>query len=310
MRRPSLLLAALLVCTAPALALDLYVAQDGDDTLSGTAPSRAATGPDGPFATLTRARDWVRELRKAAPLAEPVTIHVRAGLYPLKDTFKLEAADSGTAEAPMVYRGYQTERPILTGGLPVNDFTPHQGKILKADLTASGLKGVALRQLLFHGARQPLARYPNFDPAESVRRRLGLRRWRDVADVRGERGRGSHTLLVKPQDWRTWARPEDVEVFIFPRYNWWNDILRVKRGRCGESARSPPPRTPAMRCARTIATTSKTRSRSSMRPASGTSIELARTALFLAAGAASRAGPCYAPTAHAISWSFEGADPT
>jgi hypothetical protein len=41
-------------------------------------------------------------------------------------------------------------------------------------------------------------------------------------------GEDRQTLLVKPQDWRTWARPEEVEVFIFPRYNWWNDILQVK----------------------------------------------------------------------------------
>ena len=41
-------------------------------------------------------------------------------------------------------------------------------------------------------------------------------------------GEDKRTLLVKPKDWRQWARPDEVEVFIFPRYNWWNDILRVK----------------------------------------------------------------------------------
>jgi hypothetical protein len=41
-------------------------------------------------------------------------------------------------------------------------------------------------------------------------------------------GEDRHTLKVKNSDWRKWARPEEVEVFIFPRYNWWNDILRVK----------------------------------------------------------------------------------
>src|SRR5207244_3976656 len=41
-------------------------------------------------------------------------------------------------------------------------------------------------------------------------------------------GEDRHTLQVKPRDWRNWARPEEVEIFVFPRYNWWNDILRVK----------------------------------------------------------------------------------
>jgi len=34
-------------------------------------------------------------------------------------------------------------------------------------------------------------------------------------------------LIYKPEDARPWSHPQDAEVFIFARYNWWNDILPV-----------------------------------------------------------------------------------
>ena len=32
---------------------------------------------------------------------------------------------------------------------------------------------------------------------------------------------------MKPNDFRTWARPTDGEVFVYPRYNWWNSIVPI-----------------------------------------------------------------------------------
>ena len=41
-------------------------------------------------------------------------------------------------------------------------------------------------------------------------------------------GEDQHTLRYKPADARTWSKPELVEVFVFPRYNWWNNIVPIK----------------------------------------------------------------------------------
>ena len=46
---------------------DFYVASDGDDGWSGTRPEPDATHADGPFATLTRARDAVRRRDSLSP---------------------------------------------------------------------------------------------------------------------------------------------------------------------------------------------------------------------------------------------------
>ena len=46
---------------------DFYVATDGKDVWSGTLPEPNHDGTDGPFATLARARDAVRQLRASQP---------------------------------------------------------------------------------------------------------------------------------------------------------------------------------------------------------------------------------------------------
>ena len=148
-------------------AADFCVATDGNDAWSGklTSPNRSRS--DGPFATIERARDAVRKQKKTAA-TETFTVYVRGGVYPLARTLRFSAEDSGTPAAPVVYRAFKNEKPVLLGGRQITGFVPDKGEILKADLASQGLKGVFFRQLLFDGKRQPLARWPNFDPRTSL----------------------------------------------------------------------------------------------------------------------------------------------
>jgi len=208
----------------PQPGLILYVAPAGNDAWSGKleAPNEAKT--DGPFATLTGARDAIRAMKKATPLPQGgVAVHVREGAYEFSATFKLTAEDAGTEAAPLVYRAQPGEKVILTGGKSITGFVPYQGDILKADVGAQGLKGVRFRQLLFNGKRQILARYPNFDASNP--------HGGGFAYVDGEPtpmykklpdGENVRVIQCKPRDVRKWAHPETGEVIIFPRYNWNN----------------------------------------------------------------------------------------
>ncbi|MGD0093496.1 MAG: LamG-like jellyroll fold domain-containing protein [Planctomycetota bacterium] len=82
----------------PAPAVTLYVAPGGKDTNAGT--------KDSPFASLERARDEIRAVKQRGALpAGGVTVLIGAGEYKVADTFKLSAQDSGTPDAPVVYRG-------------------------------------------------------------------------------------------------------------------------------------------------------------------------------------------------------------
>src|SRR5580700_2534509 len=68
----------------------VFVATNGNDANPGTATQ--------PFATLDRARDYVRATKAGA--TEPIEVCLRGGTYQLQHTFTLGPDDSGTAAAP------------------------------------------------------------------------------------------------------------------------------------------------------------------------------------------------------------------
>lgn len=95
---------------------DFHVSPQGDDTWSGTRAAASDDRTDGPFASLTRARDAVRELPDRLERKRPIVVMVRGGRYELADPLVLTPADSGTAEAPVRWIAYPTELPVLSGG--------------------------------------------------------------------------------------------------------------------------------------------------------------------------------------------------
>ena len=135
-------------------AAEIFVAADGDDANPGTLAK--------PVATLRRAQEVAR---KSAG-REAVTVSVREGIYYLPETLVFTAEDSGTKDAPVVYQAYQKERAVLSGGVRLAGlrWEAYRDGIMQATVPA----GLVTDQLFVHGERQPLARYPNFDPNERV----------------------------------------------------------------------------------------------------------------------------------------------
>ena len=210
-----------------ATAADYYVSPKGNDTWSGTLAEPNAGATDGPFATLERARDEVRRLKAAEPLARPVTVYIRDGIYELPRTLKLGPEDSGTAEAPVIYRAYKEEKPTIIGGKTVTDWQRYKGEIMMADVGAQGFKGIYFRQLFFDGKRQILARYPNYAPEDPVAGRWAYVDGKPIPMYKKFEGESRRTFQYKPEDARDWAHPEEVEAFVFPQYNWWNNIIPI-----------------------------------------------------------------------------------
>ncbi|MBT4820568.1 MAG: hypothetical protein HON70_32970, partial [Lentisphaerae bacterium] len=160
--RSGLCIACLALCAVtfagPAGAVDYHVSPQGDDTWSGALANANAAATDGPFATLARARDEIRKLKAEGTLTEPVNVLIGEGNYELPHTLTLGAEDSGTADAPIVYRAYRKEKPTVVGGKTVTGWQPHKGEIVMADVEAQGFKDITFRQLFFDGKRQILAR--------------------------------------------------------------------------------------------------------------------------------------------------------
>jgi len=190
-----------LILASGTYAADLFVAPNGNDDNPGTFTQ--------PLKTLEAARK----------LPGAKTIFVRGGLYELERTLKLDAKDSG-----VTWRAYKNEKPVIIGGRQITGFVPHKGDILKAP----AIKGVYFRQLFFDGKRMHLARYPNFDERNPYGGGWAYADGKPVPMYKDIPGESKRTLQFKPTDARQWSRPDEGEVFVFPRYNWWNNIVRIK----------------------------------------------------------------------------------
>ena len=81
------------LCQGAETEADFYVSTTGSDDWSGTLDEPNATASDGPFATLARARDAVRDLNQQNP--KDMVVLVREGTYPLKETVVFGMEDSG-----------------------------------------------------------------------------------------------------------------------------------------------------------------------------------------------------------------------
>jgi hypothetical protein len=155
----------------------LYVSPQGKDTWSGKLPAPNASRTDGPFASLARARDVIREevgrhpfvARKQGGRKEPVTVQVRGGTYYLSEPVTFTPEDSGTREGPVSYAAYPGETPVLCGGRRITGWRPYRGKIQCAFLPAVKAGKWYFRSLFVDGKRQTRARYPNVDPVDPLR---------------------------------------------------------------------------------------------------------------------------------------------
>lgn len=212
----------------PLLAAEIHVSPSGSDEQSGSLQA--------PVLTLEKARELARSARKANP-NEPVTIWLHPGLYMIRQKIDFTANDSGTPAAPFTIAAWPDpenpqSRPHLVGGTVLSDWkhSDFSGRsdVWEADLGKAGITET-FRQLFLDGVRQTWARYPNVDPglpysggwAYVAGKRLPM-----YNDIEGE---PTDTVVLREKDARKWTHPTDGEVCIFPRYNWWNRIEKIKQ---------------------------------------------------------------------------------
>lgn len=180
------------LCVVAAMGADLpagramafHVAPQGSDTANGT--------PEHPFLTLERARDAIRALKAKGPLPPSgVEILIHPGTYRVTQSFRLTQEDSGTPNAPIVYRATGPSTPVFTGGVQLRDFKvvddpavlarlpeSARGKVWETDLarvgvtnlvpfelggfsSGRGFKTHAAMELFVNGEPMTLARWPN-----------------------------------------------------------------------------------------------------------------------------------------------------
>jgi hypothetical protein len=235
---------ALIAVATFAGAADFYVAIGGNDAWTGKLAEPGADGTDGPFATLERARDAIRTLKKAGPLpGNGVTVEVGGGTYERPQTFQLAAEDSGAKEAPVVYRARKGEEVRLVGGKVVTGFQAvtdpkvlkrldpaARGKVLQADLKRVGItdfgevaaSGKRL-ELFYNHQPMTVARWPN----------EGFARIVDVAEydghqIHGRKGSRIGKFIYEGDRPERWVAEKDLWLHGYWFWDWSEQRQRVE----------------------------------------------------------------------------------
>ena len=97
---------------------DFFVAVNGSDRWSGQLDQPNRTSTDGPFATLARARDAVRALKRQGD-KQDILVLIRGGVYSLKETVVFALEDSAPPGGTITYAAYGDETPVFTSAVPI-----------------------------------------------------------------------------------------------------------------------------------------------------------------------------------------------
>ena len=134
-------------------ARDFFVAPNGSDQNPGT--------KNQPLASLTGARDLIRELRSLGKLNEEVRVIVSNGVYFMTEPLLLTDQDSGTEASPVIYRAEEGANPVFIGGIPIKNWEKLNDKVWKAKVPEVSRFGFYFEQLYVDGQRATRAKSPN-----------------------------------------------------------------------------------------------------------------------------------------------------
>jgi len=240
-----LILSATLIFVRPGPAAEIYVATVGNDSHPGT---RAK-----PFATLERARDQARQLKQdGRDSKRGITIWLRGGDYLRTNALELTAADSGTPQAPILWRACKGETVRLLGGRNLSGFESvtdpavlarlpeaAHGHVVQVNLKALGITDPGQMRSrgfgrpltpahceLFYGGRpMTLARWPNEGEWERI---TGCPEAGAMKDEHGgSTGKLEEGFTYSGDRPRAWRDLSDLWVHGYWSWDWANTYERV-----------------------------------------------------------------------------------
>jgi len=139
-----------------------YVATSGDDNAQGTR--------ERPLASITGARDRIRELRRRSVLTDTVFVKIFPGIYYLTDAITFSGEDAGTAQSPTVYSSATEECPVFYGGMETGRFEAVNGNLWRVFIPEVAKYGLYFEQLYINGERRFRAQTPNRGKFNMVKR--------------------------------------------------------------------------------------------------------------------------------------------
>ncbi|NOZ40279.1 MAG: right-handed parallel beta-helix repeat-containing protein [Planctomycetes bacterium] len=235
---------SLLICLSvelsPALAVEYFLATEGNDEWTGQLSAANEDRSDGPFATWERAQRAVRdELARSKSEGGPITVQVRAGTYEIRETIVLDLV--ATQQRPVLIRNYPNELVRITGGRRLSHFqrvtdpdvreklTPSaRDQVLQVDLKSQGLSDYGVvktggAKLYFDDQPMTLARWPNDD----------FTRIREITDESPHESHGRKGSRVGKFHYETdrpdrWVGEKDIWLHGYWFWDWADSYEKVE----------------------------------------------------------------------------------
>ncbi len=185
-----------------------YVSPTGNDGWSGTAATADPARKQGPFRSLHRATEAVRELRSTG-FKGRVTVVIAPGVYVLSEPWRIDPGVSGTESGPTVFRAAQPGKVFIRGGRAWSAWRQRGDGLWELRVPDR----TEVQQLFINGGRRTRARSPN----AGYFRILGpLVPWQDRTEAR-KRLETRLGIRVQPDDLRD-ITPSDLpeaEILLF-----------------------------------------------------------------------------------------------
>ncbi|MBD2040278.1 right-handed parallel beta-helix repeat-containing protein [Microcoleus sp. FACHB-672] len=198
-----------------------YVALNGNDAWSGQQADPNTAKTDGPFATIQKARDAIRKLKREQgdTLKQPVSVLLRGGTYFLSEPIVFTPEDSGTAKFPITYEAYRDEKPVISGGQRVTGWQ-QEGNVWKATLPTLEKGSWDFLTLRVGNEWATRARYPNFEPQNPYKG--GWLFAKNTSPSKTE-------VVVDPAKFPSWSDWSNAEINTYTNTGYWNAILPIER---------------------------------------------------------------------------------
>jgi len=219
----------------------IFVATDGNDGWSGKKASPNPDKTDGPLATLAGARDLLREMRQQDALPEGATVEVGEGTYIFGKPLQFSGKDSGTKEAPIVFRAATEKQVRLLGGKIVTEWKRVEDpKVLdrldpsaRDHVVSTNLKELGVTdfgspsinglELFFDSQPMTLARWPNTGFAK-ITGVLG----KTQHNVRGTKGCREGIFTFDGDRPQRWVDEQDAWVHGYWFWDWSEQRHKIK----------------------------------------------------------------------------------
>jgi hypothetical protein len=192
--------------------LIFHISPEGNDSWSGRHAKPASDRTDGPWATLSGARDRLRKIRSHPEFqGEAVTVMIHDGFFELPETLLFGPEDSGQTGAPVRYVAATGAAPVISAGRKITGWieTTHNGKrCWIADLPEAAMGGWSFNRLYVNQS----ARLRPQLPKEGFHHFTGVN---GLPDSGFDWHHGPDRANYAPGEIKNWHNLEDVELVTY-----------------------------------------------------------------------------------------------